>query len=159
MVEYQGTNMGFEVRKYLHRHKLVPKHKELSSFSSATGKVPASGYYVGTDIFDQFAENPAYGAIADYSTTGMFGSFSYKDKTYLTFKNAFGARVDVGFRSLKKYGLVFDLGFKAGFQYVDGQSDYKLPASGSDQYGLGKRGSYPTVLPSILCSAMIGWTE
>lgn len=157
--EYQGTNMGFELRRYLHRHKRLPKSPEPSSFTSASGKLPASGYYMGTDIFDQFAESPLPGMIPDYSTTGMFNSYEKKDKTYLTFHNAFGARVEVGYQSLKRYGMVFDFSVKAGFQYVETQAEHKTGGLLGDQNLIVARDPGSLILPTILCSARIGWSE
>jgi hypothetical protein len=158
-LEYQGTNMGFEVRRYLHRHKQLPKQAEPSSFSSSSGKSPASGYYLGTDIFDQFAESPLPGFIPDYSTTGMFGSVADKNKTYLTFQNAFGARLELGYQSLKQYGMVFDFSFKAGLQYVENTPEFHTGTLLSDQPFGAVREQGALLLPTILCSARIGWSE
>jgi hypothetical protein len=157
--EYQGTNMGVEIRRYLHhRHALPSKSNEPSSFSSASGKTPVSGYYLGTDIFDQFVENAQPGIIPDYSTTGMFGSYSLNNRNYLTFRNAYGARLELGFQSIKRYGLVFDFAFKAGFQYIEPPTESsKLSSFSTDQNYAGRREPTTQLLPSILWSARMGW--
>jgi hypothetical protein len=159
--EYSGTNMGFEIRRYLHhRHSLPSKSNEPSSFSTASGKTPVSGYYMGTDLFDQFVENAQPGIIPDYSTTGLFGAYSVNNRTYLTFRNAFGARLELGFQSIKRYGLVFDFAFKAGFQYIEPPTESSSSRLGSyspDQNYSWKHEPYNCILPSMLCSARMGW--
>jgi len=159
MLEYQSNNMGFEVRRYLHRHKHIPAPDAPSTFSAVSGKSPESGYYLGTDIFDQFAESPLPGVIPDYSTTGMFGYYASQNKTYLTFHNAFGARAELGYQSLKRYGMVFDFSVKAGFQYVENADDQMPVRLIQDQaITLGNHQALQ-LLPTILCTTRIGWSE
>jgi len=159
-VEYQASNMGFEVRRYLHRHKVPPLSAAPAPIAFQERKIPVTGYYLGSDIFDQFAEPEQPGMMPDYSTTGLFGAYSYQNRTYLTFHNAFGARLEFGYLSINGGDVVIDLAFKAGLQYIDSNTD-GLKFSEEAGRLIQSRSTSPNsnILPSVLGSIRIGWVQ
>jgi hypothetical protein len=157
---YQGTGMGFEVRKYLHRHKVIPYTPEPLAMMSREKKPTPSGYYMGTDFFDQFAETEQPGILPDYSTTGLFGSYAYKNRTYLTFHNAFGTRLEFGCQSIRGGDVVIDLAVKAGFQYIDNNTTgLRFSDETRNLFQMGASNPNANLTPSLLGSIRIGWVQ